>query len=117
MDIRISIFNIDTYDDALALWQQSEGVGLSDADSREGIAAYLGRNPGMSFIAATNGRVVGTIPAVTMAGADTFIILRFIQAIGVEASPGDSLIGVLEHLLSQVFRNVISLFLMIMLVA
>src|SRR5690606_29848318 len=37
-----------------------------DADSREGIARYLARNPGLSFVAVQHGRIVGTV----MAGHD-----------------------------------------------
>jgi len=36
---------------------------LGDADSRERIQIYLDRNPGMSFLASSNGKVVGTILA------------------------------------------------------
>lgn len=63
MNINIATFTIDSYDDVLALWQQCDGVGLSDADSRESIQAYLDRNPGMSFVAAADGKVVGSILA------------------------------------------------------
>ena len=48
------------YDAAFALWQQTEGIGLSAADSREGIDAYLARNPGLSLVAREDGRLVGT---------------------------------------------------------
>ena len=44
-------FTIEDYDQVYALWQRCEGVGLSSADSRQSIAAYLDRNPGMSFVA------------------------------------------------------------------
>jgi N-acetylglutamate synthase len=44
-------FTMNEYEAVLALWRQCEGVGLSRADEREGIAAYLARNPGMSFVA------------------------------------------------------------------
>ena len=37
------------------------GIGLSDADSRGSIKAYLERNPGMSFVASENGNIVGAI--------------------------------------------------------
>ena len=66
MNIDISPSEIELYDDVLALWQQCEGVGLSDADSRESIQAYLDRNPGMSLVATADGKVVGT----TLAGHD-----------------------------------------------
>lgn len=46
---------------AYALWQRTPGVGLSDADSPEAIAAFLARNPGLSFVACERGDLVGTI--------------------------------------------------------
>lgn len=57
---------INDYDAAIALWSESEGVRLRDADSREGIEKYLLRNPGLSFVAEVGGQLVGTI----MAGHD-----------------------------------------------
>lgn len=58
--------NIDDYAAVIALWRGSDGVSLRDADSREGIARYLRRNPGLSFVAECDGEIVGTI----MAGHD-----------------------------------------------
>jgi putative acetyltransferase len=55
----ISAFTIDRYDDVLALWKECEGIGLSGADSREGIRLYLERNPGTSFIAHSEAKLVG----------------------------------------------------------
>jgi ribosomal protein S18 acetylase RimI-like enzyme len=57
----ISPFTIDVYDQVIDLWQQAEGVGLSSADSRESIQAYLERNPGMSFFAEQDGMLVGAV--------------------------------------------------------
>ncbi|MCD1584537.1 GNAT family N-acetyltransferase [Halomonas sp. IOP_14] len=63
---------INDYDAAIALWSESEGVRIRDADSREGIEKYLLRNPGLSFVAEVEGEgdgeeeLVGTI----MAGHD-----------------------------------------------
>lgn len=57
---------INDYEAAIALWSESEGVRLRDADSREGIEKYLLRNPGLSFVAEVEGELVGTI----MAGHD-----------------------------------------------
>ena len=61
MDIDITPFTIAAYERVLALWQQCEGVGLSTADSRENIAAYLQRNPGTSFLAQVEDDLVGTV--------------------------------------------------------
>lgn len=50
------------YEPVYALWQRCEGVGLSSADEAPAIAAYLARNPGLSFLAQTRGgEVIGTI--------------------------------------------------------
>lgn len=57
---------ITDYDDVVALWHETDGLSLRDADSPEGIATYLQRNPGLSFIAVDASGVVGTI----MAGHD-----------------------------------------------
>ena len=61
MKIEISPFKIDFYDDVFSLWQQCEGVGLSEADSQQNIQAYLIRNPDMSFITRIEGKIVGII--------------------------------------------------------
>jgi ribosomal protein S18 acetylase RimI-like enzyme len=44
-----------------ALWEASPGVGLSEADSRANIAAYLKRNPRMSFVARVGGQIIGAV--------------------------------------------------------
>lgn len=57
----IVAFDMQAYDDVYALWQRCEGVGLSGADSRNNIAAYLTRNPGLSFTAWYGESVIGAI--------------------------------------------------------
>ena len=54
-------FSFSDYVDAAALWQATEGVGLSAADAPERIKAYLARNPGMSFVARQDGLLVGAV--------------------------------------------------------
>ena len=55
------IMNIDDYEAAYALWIKC-GNGLNDTDdSREGIDKYLKRNPGTSFVAVIDAKVVGVI--------------------------------------------------------
>lgn len=58
MKMIISHLTIDMYDQVIALWEQCGGIGLSDADSRENIQAYLDQNPDMSFVAQGDGRIV-----------------------------------------------------------
>ena len=52
---------IDDYDAMIALWRSLPGIGLSEADSRLNITAYLDRNPGMSLAALRDGELIGTI--------------------------------------------------------
>ncbi|MBN2502904.1 MAG: GNAT family N-acetyltransferase [Anaerolineales bacterium] len=60
MGFSIKEMTIEDYDAVYALWRATEGVGLSEADSREGIARFLERNPGLSYIARNEqGELVG----------------------------------------------------------
>ncbi|MCM3127469.1 GNAT family N-acetyltransferase [Paenibacillus provencensis] len=52
---------IEDYEDSIALWNRTEGMGLSSADSRESIQLYLERNQGFSQVAVNNGIVIGTL--------------------------------------------------------
>ena len=51
-DITIRDFAPTDFEPVIALWSASEGVGLNECDTREGITAYLQRNPGLSLVAA-----------------------------------------------------------------
>jgi ribosomal protein S18 acetylase RimI-like enzyme len=59
-------FVIADYDDAIALWNGVEGVEICEGDSREEMADYLQRNPGLSRVAEVDGKIVG----VTLCGHD-----------------------------------------------
>jgi ribosomal protein S18 acetylase RimI-like enzyme len=52
-------FVLDDYDGAIALWQRMEGIEICEGDSREEIAEYLERNPGLSQVAEADGQIVG----------------------------------------------------------
>jgi putative acetyltransferase len=43
------------------LWESSEGLGLSDADSPEGFEQFLERPPGLSSVALDGERLVGGV--------------------------------------------------------
>jgi len=49
------------YDEVLALWQNTEGVGLNESDRRSAIAAYLNRNSGMSFVARDGKKLIAAV--------------------------------------------------------
>ena len=55
-------FRADDHAAALALWERTPGMGLSEADAPEAIAAFLARNPGLSWVAVQDdGTLVGTV--------------------------------------------------------
>ncbi|WP_299028006.1 GNAT family N-acetyltransferase [uncultured Thermanaerothrix sp.] len=59
--ISILPFRPEDYEEAMALWKNSPGIGLSRADSPEAIAVFLERNPGLNWIARQHERLVGTL--------------------------------------------------------
>ena len=61
MSYELEVMQIDDYDVVYALWKSSEGIGLSQADSKENIARYLVHNPGMSFCAWEGKTLVGAV--------------------------------------------------------
>jgi putative acetyltransferase len=53
--------SIADYEEVLRLWQSAEGVGLNESDTRPAIAAYLRRNPRMSFVARNGNALIGAV--------------------------------------------------------
>ena len=51
MNYTIQPMVIQDYDELIALWRATEGVGLSEGDEKSGIEFYLRRNPGLCFVA------------------------------------------------------------------
>lgn len=52
---------IEDYEAVIRLWLQTEGMSVRDADSRENIALYLDRNPDLSFVAISEGHIIGAV--------------------------------------------------------
>jgi len=52
-------FVMNDYDDVIALWEGIEGIEICEGDSREEIAEYLKRNPGLSRVAIVDDKIVG----------------------------------------------------------
>ncbi len=62
MNLVISPLTLDVYENVMTLWKESEGIGLSGADSKESLRFYLERNPKLSLVAMDeNGMLVGAI--------------------------------------------------------
>lgn len=58
--MKISEMTIDRYEEVIALFKRTPGVSVRDADSQEATARYLARNPGLSFVAEVDGRIIGS---------------------------------------------------------
>ncbi|WP_434764078.1 GNAT family N-acetyltransferase [Vibrio fortis] len=52
---------ISDYQQVMALWSETEGMRLREADSEENIGKYLERNPNLSFVALQGEQIVGAI--------------------------------------------------------
>ena len=66
MTITYRIMTLEDYENVYTLWESTPGIGLSEADSREGIAKFLVANPGRCFVALSDEEVVGAV----MCGCD-----------------------------------------------
>ena len=62
MKYKIRKMTARDYDAVVALWRGMPGIGLDeDSDSRVGITRYLERNPGLSFVAEIQDKIVGAV--------------------------------------------------------
>lgn len=59
--VNIRVMQAGDYDAVLELMQNTPGISLRDADSREATERYLVRNPQMSFVAEAEGHVVACV--------------------------------------------------------
>ena len=63
MSYKILPYTMDHYDEIYDLWTQTEGIGISECDSRQGIEKLFKKNPDMSFVAIDNDKIVAGIMA------------------------------------------------------
>jgi len=49
------------FDDVMALWTATEGLGVGPGDTPEAIGRFLDRNPGLSLVAEAGDRIVASI--------------------------------------------------------
>lgn len=61
MGIELYEMNIEDYDEIYQLWEISDQIGLSKADSHFGISKFLERNPGMSYVVRSKGEIIGSV--------------------------------------------------------
>jgi ribosomal protein S18 acetylase RimI-like enzyme len=60
-EVSLQEFSMEDYLDACAFWRDTPGVGLSISDQPDAIAAFLARNPGLSFVARHGRALAGTV--------------------------------------------------------
>jgi ribosomal protein S18 acetylase RimI-like enzyme len=61
MNFIIREMTIADFEEVKALWQRSNGIELSTADTKESITRFLERNPGLSFVARDGDLLVGAV--------------------------------------------------------
>jgi len=61
MNYSIREMTIDDYEEVYKLWKTTPGLSLEESDTQESIALYLGRNPGLCFVAIKSDRIVGAV--------------------------------------------------------
>ncbi len=61
MSVEITPLSMSDYDEAAALWAAMPEIGLDDADRRGKMASFLERNPGLSFVARHEGKLIGAV--------------------------------------------------------
>lgn len=54
-------FVLSDHERAVALWSEIDSVEICEGDSREEVAEYLKRNPGLSRVAEADGKIVGAV--------------------------------------------------------
>jgi N-acetylglutamate synthase len=64
---KIKAMDIESYDEIINLWKNTDGVGLSGSDdSKKSIKIFLDKNPNTCFVVEYKNEIIGTI----MAGND-----------------------------------------------
>ena len=59
--VEIIVFKPQHLDDVRALWEFTEGIGVRDNETDERILVFLERNPGMSFVAISGSKLIGSV--------------------------------------------------------
>ncbi|MDY6895218.1 MAG: GNAT family N-acetyltransferase [Thermotogota bacterium] len=61
MAIKFREAKIEDYEQMYRLWQATEGMGLSESDTKENIERFLNKNSGLNYVCEDNGKIIGTI--------------------------------------------------------
>ena len=61
MIVTLREMKLDDYFQVIDLWQRTENIGLSSADSQQNLDNFLKRNPGLNYVIFEDQQLVGTI--------------------------------------------------------
>ncbi|KUK83664.1 MAG: GCN5-related N-acetyltransferase [Petrotoga mobilis] len=61
MAIKFREAKIEDYEQMYRLWEKTEGMGLSESDTKENIERFLNKNQGLNYVCEDNEKIVGTI--------------------------------------------------------
>jgi N-acetylglutamate synthase len=59
--IKIRLMTIDDYEQLIELFQQTPGIAVREADSKNAINKYLDRNKNLNFVATDNNKIIGCV--------------------------------------------------------
>ncbi|MHA0858076.1 GNAT family N-acetyltransferase [Paenibacillus sp. CMAA1364] len=59
--VQIREMNMNDYWEVFDLWSNTDGMGLSEADSEESIESFLTRNDGHSYVCIDGEKIIGTV--------------------------------------------------------
>jgi ribosomal protein S18 acetylase RimI-like enzyme len=52
---------LEDFPQVIALWKNTENIGISSADSIENLEVFLQRNPGLSFVVENDHSIIGAV--------------------------------------------------------
>ncbi|MDO7906930.1 GNAT family N-acetyltransferase [Paenibacillus sp. JX-17] len=58
---QLRLMQMTDHEQMMALWEKSDGVVVSEADTPTELAQFLQRNPGLSYVAEQDGQIIGTV--------------------------------------------------------
>jgi len=108
MNITIRAMAVDDYPAVAELWRRTEGIGLNESDTKDAVALYLHRNPGMSAVGQSERgsiilepqRLVVSVGSVGISEGD---VSKEVAAVNIEMGP--TLLTVCAHLLQRSHRQ------------
>ncbi len=81
MGIKFREAKIEDYEQMYRLWEKTEGMGLSESDTKENIERFLNKNPGLNFVCEDDEKLLVQFYVAKMEEEDISTILLLIRTI------------------------------------